>query len=247
MHALAEKEGFIVAYPRGTPGQSKTSLTWNPAGNAEARKANDTGFLRALIHDIERRYDVDPDRIYAAGFSIGGSLVYELAGLMSERIAAMAVVSGTMTLGQSAPATPVPLIHIHGTADRRVPFEGGSGPATKRAGGWSPVQEGLEHWREINGCVTPPEPIKPTPEGVKAVRYAGAADVELWLVQGGMHVWPGARYSVSESHRIPSGMFSASETIWSFFARHAKGHPRVAADTHQLLDSEPSSDVPLPR
>ena len=241
MHLLAEKHGFIVAYPRGTPGRSKTSLSWNPAGNAAARRTNDARFLRALIDDLEHKYDVDPDRIYAAGFSIGGSLVYELAGLIAERIAAVAVVSGTMTASPCVPSRPVPLMHIHGTADRRVPFGGGHGPATTRASGWLPVQDGIARWREINGCLTPAQPIEPAPDGVRASRYDGAADVELWLVEGGAHVWPGARYSVAEADRpMPKGSFSATEAIWDFFSAHGGRHRKLLAQ----LDDTPSEASP---
>lgn len=248
MHLLAEKHGFIVAYPRGTRGQSKTSLTWNPAGNAAARATNDTRFLRALITDIERTYDVDPDQIYAAGFSIGGSLVYELAGLMADRIAAVAVVSGSMTASHCAPSRPVPLIHIHGTADRRVPLEGGHGPATQRASGWAPVQDGIDRWREINGCVTPAEPIEPKPDGVTAQRYVGAADVELWLVEGGAHVWPGARFSVAEGDRLPpTGAFSATDTIWDFFSAHTGRRRQALVSGGPVPLDEPASDAPAAR
>ena len=256
MHQLAEREGFIVAYPRGTAG--KHGATWNPAGNKAARKTNDTRFLRALIDDLERHYEIDPYRIYAAGFSIGGSLVYELACLMADRIAAIAVVSGTMTTSHCDPARPVPLIHIHGTADRRVPLEGGRGPATQRVGEWSPVQVGIDRWREINGCIGAAEVVRHSP-GVTCHRHAGAADVELWLVEGGAHVWPGAeasgvkpsgaKLSVVKASAVarpePTDAFSATETIWRFFAAHprrrrmiAAADPRDATETPTTLTSD---------
>ena len=235
MHRLAEDEGFIVAYPSGTKG--KSGLTWNPAGNKAARKTDDTRFIRKLIADLQRNYDIDPDRIFAAGFSIGGSLVYELACLMADRIAAVAVVSGTMTTTHCDPARPVPLIHIHGTEDRRVPLEGGRGPATKRVGEWSPVQAGIDRWREINGCTGAPDVDRRGLEGLTHFRYAGAAAIELWLVEGGAHAWPGAKNVATEEDQPDTGTFSATETIWRFFAAHPMKGRRLAVGDDEVTSA----------
>lgn len=228
MHRIAEREGFVVAYPRGT--QGKAGLTWNPAGSRAARKTKDTRFVRELIIDLQRRYEIDPARIFAAGFSIGGSLVYELACLLADRIAAVAVVGGAMTTAYCNPARAVSLIHIHGTKDRRVPLEGGRGPATRRTNEWSPVRGGIDRWRELNGCADQPQVVRLGREGVTGYRYSGPADVELWLVEGAGHAWPGGRRKAApaEDGRARADGFSASEKIWSFFAAHPRGRSTFA-------------------
>jgi polyhydroxybutyrate depolymerase len=225
MHYIAEREGFIVVYPAGTP--RRRGLTWN-ARPQQPTGIDDVGFVRALLDELRRRYRIDPRRVYAAGMSLGGSLVYQLGCVLSDRFAAIAVVSGTMTTQHCNPAHPVSLLHIHGTADQRVPFQGGRGRFTAAHNNWPPVQDGLERWCEINQCDKPGQVIRLV-DGLVGRRYGGAADVELWLVQGCRHVWPGGVSGWSwnwrwwrRSQRGPTG-FSASEKVWDFFAAHAKG------------------------
>lgn len=222
MHRVAEHEGFIVAYPAGTPGGS--GLTWSPGGTKGARITRDARFVSEMILDLRQRYAIDSARIFAAGFSIGGSLVYELACLLADQIAAAAVVAGAMTIANCDPARPVSLIHVHGTRDRRVPAAGGRGPATSVNKKWRSVRDGIDRWCEINGCTGNPDVVRRAIEGVTGYRYFGRSDVELWLVEGGGHAWPGGvRDGAPTDELAQFGGFSASEKIWSFFAEHARG------------------------
>jgi polyhydroxybutyrate depolymerase len=221
MHEIAEREGFIVAYPAGTAGRS--GLTWSPGRNVVDRGVDDVDFARALIADLRRRCPVDPDRIYAAGLSIGGTLVYELACALSADLAAVAVVAGVMTEFDREPERPVPLLHIHGTNDGRVPLHGGRGRRTAANNEWPPVQDGIDFWCEVNRCRDEPQVVRLI-QGVTGHRYNGAADVELWLVEGGYHVWPGATPTSSDqaAKSNPPISLNASEKIWSFFAAHPR-------------------------
>ena len=221
MHRIAEREGFIVAYPAGTPG--RIGLTWHPGPQGIGGGVDDEGFVRALLAELQRRHRVDPRRVYAAGMSIGGSMVYQLACALSDHFAAVAVVAGTMTTRQCSPSHPVSVLHIHGTADQRVPLHGGQGRHTARFNNWPPVRDGIERWCEINGCSGPGEVIRLV-DGLVGRRCTGVADVELWLVEGGRHVWPSANAYAGrpEARNAPGATFSASEKVWNFFQAHPK-------------------------
>jgi polyhydroxybutyrate depolymerase len=226
MHRIAEREGFIVAYPAGTPGM--LGLTWNPSGanGGGSSAVDDEGFVRALLIELQRRHPVDRRRVYAAGMSIGGALVYQLACSQSEQFAAVAVVAGVMTARHCNPSRPVSLLHIHGTADQRVPLNGGRGRKTARINDWPPVRDGIERWCAINGCEWPGEVIRLV-DGLVGRRCRGTADVELWLVEGGRHVWPGApvHSEQAEAPNPPGAAFSASEKVWNFFEAHPRTDP----------------------
>ena len=219
MHRIGEREGFIVAYPTGTPGRS--GLTWVPGGRGSARMTGDARFVRKLIASLSRDHDIDHSRIYAAGMSIGGSLVYDLACALNDRLAAVAVVSGTMTSTPPTHAGPVPLIHIHGLKDRRVPYQGGRGAATTGTKEWLSVQACIERWRAINLCTGSPELTRLGQEGATGFRWTGAADIELWLLENGYHSWPGGERIATPSPDGTAGpVFLANERIWRFFAAH---------------------------
>ena len=73
---------------------------------------------------------IDARRIYATGFSNGAMMCFRLAAEMSDRIAAIGTVAGTMARGLPAPSRPVPLIHFHGTLDPAFPFREGEAGET---------------------------------------------------------------------------------------------------------------------
>ena len=87
---------------------------------------------------------------------------------------------------------------------------------------WLPIQQGIDRWRKINDCTGPPRVVRRGLDAVTGYSYSGAADVELWLVEGEYHRWPGSdnvtaldRQSFGKEH-----VYSASEAIWGFFASH---------------------------
>ena len=57
------------------------------------RTVDDTGFIDALISLLQTRHPIDPDRVYAVGFSNGGMMSMQLACHLSHRIAAFGLVS----------------------------------------------------------------------------------------------------------------------------------------------------------
>ena len=123
MSRKADKENFIVVYPRGT-GLLPTWNSGNCCGYAFREKVNDVGFLRALLEKVEHDYSVDPKRIFMTGISNGGMMSYRAACEMADQIAAIAPVEGAQNLN-CRPSAPVSVLVFHGTADRLVAFDGG--------------------------------------------------------------------------------------------------------------------------
>ena len=87
-----------------------TSSSWVPAR------------LTPLLDAIERRYAVDPSRVYASGFSLGAYGVTELAGTHPRRFAAIAPIAGGQAGRRAAcRLRTVALWAFHGSADEVVP------------------------------------------------------------------------------------------------------------------------------
>jgi polyhydroxybutyrate depolymerase len=226
IHDLAREEEFITVYPQGT-GSGLGGCNWNaggdpPSGWAERHGIDDIGFVRQLIAQMSNLYAIDRKRIYAAGLSMGGMLAYYLACNMSDTIAAVGIVAGTMTASRCKPRNPVAIMHIHGTADENVPLNGGRGARTARRASWPPVSRGLAHWRGYNGCETTPRLVRQNGH-VKCWQYdapASRADVRLCLIDGGGHGWPGGR-DKWDGGGIDGG-FPATRELWDFFREHPK-------------------------
>ena len=120
LNEKADQEGFIAVYPNGT-GRLEPMLTWNGGnccGYAQWNNVDDVGFTRALLDDLAKVVNVDAKRVFATGISNGGIMCYRLASELSDRIAAIAPVSGTMGTLTCNPKRPVSVIHFHGTEDR---------------------------------------------------------------------------------------------------------------------------------
>jgi polyhydroxybutyrate depolymerase len=241
LNRKSDEAGFIVVYPSGTG--TGPFLTWNAGGfrgKMAEGKADDVAFIGKLLDDLGTVVTVDAKRVYACGMSNGGMMCYRLAAELSDRIAAIAPVAGTIAIEESKPKRPVPVIHFHGTKDTLVPFETAKGktPAFMKLKG---VEESVQTWVKLNGCDEKPktETISKDGDEMKVTRttYGGGkdgAEVVLVVIEGGGHTWPGRQPTVGFIGKSAT-IVSANDLMWEFFQKHTlKG---VAGKPHHLPDS----------
>jgi polyhydroxybutyrate depolymerase len=122
----ANDMNFIVATVNGAVYENAAS--WNAGtccANATTYLENDLLLSSTIIDFVKLKYAVDPGRIWAAGHSNGGMMAYRLACDLSEKITAIAVVTGALMDPTCTPKKQVPLLHIHGDLDPMVPVQGG--------------------------------------------------------------------------------------------------------------------------
>jgi predicted peptidase len=81
---VADKGKFVVVYPDGVY-KLNTYAGWDISSNT------DVDFISALIDTIAGRFNIDLNRVYASGFSMGGMMSYKLACTLSDKIAAIKV------------------------------------------------------------------------------------------------------------------------------------------------------------
>ena len=212
--AKADAAGFVVVHPDGTG----APLGWNAGaccGTAASTGVDDVGFVDALLAELDARLCVDPRRIYATGFSNGGFLAHRLACERADVFAAIAPVSGVIGVATCAPSRPVPVLHVHGTADTVVPFAGSPGL------GFPSVDATITGWIARDQCAAPA--VETFAQGdARCVSYrgcAGGAEVALCTITGGGHTWP-------SGGPFPGGHQStdldATATIWDFFVAHPR-------------------------
>jgi polyhydroxybutyrate depolymerase len=214
MSVKADAEHFIVVYPAGT-GRVVTWNAGNCCGSAMKENVDDIGFLRALLEKIKRDYAIDSQRVYFTGISNGGMMAYRVACEMAEQVAAIAPVEGALNV-ECHPAAPVSVMIFHGTADRLVPFEGGSTQyqlGDERRD--NSVAGAVNFWVKRDGCVPPPtQEITPEVHIDKFSNCQQGTAVELYAIQGGHHMWPGRALS---GNRV-----AATDLMWDFFVAHPK-------------------------
>ncbi len=233
---LADKDGFIVAYPDGI------ELNWNDGrmdeeANDRVHRENidDVGFISALIDSMIKDYNADPKRVYITGISNGAIMSYRLACELSHKITAIAPVDGNipqLLFPDCFPAVPVSVLAINNVNDPLVPYEGGSiyGSIRKiNLGKVLSVDESIGFWVNRNQCSALPvvteEPDLDPKDGTRVTRkdYIDCIDgteVILYSVDGGGHTWPGGfQYMPSFIVGKTSRDINANEVIWSFFKK----------------------------
>jgi polyhydroxybutyrate depolymerase len=226
--AQADRGRFLVAYPDGV--RRAWAVSRDCCGPPAADGVDDVAFVTRMVAAISAATPVDQARVYATGISNGGMLAYRLA-CESTLLAAIAPVAATL-LGPCPTSAPVSVLHIHGTADRTVPYRGG--PGRRDNGGTGaypantdgpPIPELIDTWRRKGRC---PRPATTT---VGDVTTAAAAcpegrGVTLVTVAGAGHQWPGRPGPDGALARAwldpPSAALDATDTIWSFFGAHPK-------------------------
>jgi polyhydroxybutyrate depolymerase len=226
LNKKSDQAGFIVVYPSGTG--TGPFLIWNAGGfkgkMAEGR-ADDVAFIGKLLDDLAIVVNVDEKRVYACGMSNGGMMCYRLAAELSDRIAAIAPVAGTIAIDESKPKRPVPVIHFHGTKDTFVPFEMAKGKTPKfmKLKG---VEDSIQTWVKLNGCDEKPktETLSKDGDEMKVTRktYGGGKDgseVVLVVIEEGGHTWPGMTPPASFMGKSAMNV-SANDLMWEFFQKH---------------------------
>jgi polyhydroxybutyrate depolymerase len=220
----ADEHGFIVVYPNGV------FFTWNaglfPGDLDKLNNSDDVKYLGKVLDDVESVLKVDTKRVYAAGMSNGGMMCYRLASEMSDRIAAIAPVGGTMAVEKYEPKRPVPVIHFHGTKDTLVPYDG---PDKKKDVAkvlrFRSVNDTIMACVKANGCGEKPaeSAIDAKEEKLKITRKTyggGKADVVLYTIENGGHVWPGGSFNPAFLG-LTTTNFSANDVMWEFLRRQA--------------------------
>jgi polyhydroxybutyrate depolymerase len=144
----AGRAGYLLVAPDGL-GKS-WSLRSSPAGGRD-----DVHFVHDVLDDVRKRWPIDPRHVVAAGFSVGASLVWDIACHDAAGFTAFLPLSGGfwVPLPESC-ATPVNLRQTHGRSDTTFPLTGRTIGQRMRQGN---VRDGFARWRAADGCAAPPD------------------------------------------------------------------------------------------
>ena len=223
LDSLSDARDFVVAYPDATRNWLGLQAGWNAGdccGAAVKNEVDDVGFLRALVGSLSGALPIDRRRIYVAGFSDGARMAYRVGCEMSDEVAAIAAVAGSLTQRGCSPIRPIPLIAFHGTSDDEVPFSDSTYSPRAPAHLEIPtvVPPAVSFWAANNGCrwsqATHPS------RTIHEIRFSGCrAEVEFFAIEGGGHAWPGGAQD-GDGSDPPTHALNASAELVKFFLQH---------------------------
>lgn len=182
-----DADGAITAYPNGLASPNM-GQAWNVKGCCTT--ANDTAFARAIVADVRKVACVDPKRVYAVGFSMGGGMTHYAACHLADVFAAGAPAAFDLlkqNVDLCKPSRPLTMVMFRGTNDNVVAY----------AGGYSAVVQGMaidflgakttfQKWASLNQCTG--SPSAEDANGCSTYsNCAGGVQVTLCTKQGGGH------------------------------------------------------------
>ena len=236
---IADTARVIMVYPEGKL-NSYNQQAW-ANGTALQSNTDDVQFINVLIDTLYYRYNINLSKVYVAGLSMGGIMAHRLGCRLSNRIAAIASMTGTIStddLTNCTPAFPMPVIHWHGTADGTVPYDSGQLPTLEL------VPATMHYWLSKNNCTPVDSVITAIPNNaadgytIDKIEYSncpGTVKVELWRINNGPHTW----------FYQPANDADGAKEFWKFFRQFQHSSP-TPASVREIEESKPIRVYPNP-
>lgn len=249
LDAVADREGFIVAYPKGM------NLLWNDGRSSIAgfipllHKRDDGRFVLDVLEALTAEGLVDPSRAYLMGFSNGGFLTAFIACKYADRFQAYATLMMTVPMDYAEscrPSKPVPILLMNGTYDPIVPAFGRPTPGARLMS----ADATAALFARLDGCATPAISSAPHARITRWNDCAPGGAVAYYEVAGGHQPPSQSTDAVDALASVLLGPRSsgldAPEEIWTFFKRFGGAPPveiagRAPAATPVSTPARPAS------
>ena len=144
---INDQNNFVLIFPQGTVAAGKGDTGWYSGGDCSSIEVCDISFIERLIDYSLEELAIDPNRVYVSGFSNGAFMAYTTACFLSDKVAAVAPVSGSLSpedYESCDPQRPLPIIHIHGIDDSSIPVQGSDYV--------TPLLAVKNYWSSYNSC-----------------------------------------------------------------------------------------------
>jgi poly(hydroxyalkanoate) depolymerase family esterase len=246
MNELADRHGFIVAYPRQPTGANHSNC-WNWFEPRHQRRDDgEPSLIAGIVRQIERSQHIDRQRIYVAGMSAGAAMALILGRTHPDLFAAVGAHSGlpygaaqdmatAFAAMRGAAATPARAIRSNdGSAPPTIVFHGDSDRTVHAANADAVVRQLLAAANPAAHAVADDEPAsRRSSIGGRDTTItvftdtSGRVRVEQWLIHGAAHAWSGGN---------PAGSFTdaegpdASAEMVRFFLGHRQRRPALQPD-----------------
>ncbi len=243
LSGIANRNDFIVVYGESYNGEWEDGM--------KNRRADDVGYVNAVLAKLSQTASLDTHRVYAVGLSNGGYFAQLLACAMPDKIAAVAVVASTgmeAALKRSATERPIPIVFFIGTEDPLINWGDGKAKnlgkyaskvgfsqidpglmALVQLGGWYSVPDVIGFWTAHNRCQgnaqTTYMPDLDPRDGMRVKREtwgSRGSDVVLYTIEGGGHTWPGCLFLAGRRQSSCCQDINTGEVLWEFFKNQSR-------------------------
>lgn len=211
MDVVADTANFITVFPQAIVDEFFGNSAWNSGAGYSGIYLNpdvdDVGFVMSILDSLSANFNIDPNRIYATGFSMGGFFTNRLACEHPDVFEAVASVAGTIGDGIDCdPSESVRIAHFHGTADQTVGYDVNNFGLN--------VPDWLSFWQSSNSCSgeTTGGPLPDIADDNLTIDYSrngncdGSSEVVLYTVNDAAHIW-----------LAPENDIFYTTEIWRFF------------------------------
>ncbi|MFJ6691186.1 alpha/beta hydrolase family esterase [Streptomyces sp. NPDC091294] len=234
LERAATARGMLVAFPEGL------GHGWGAGTEATKQRPDpdlDVRFTEALIKHLVRTERADPDQVYVAGFSNGGSMALRMAAERPALLAGAASVSGQLPTGAAAvePTGPVPVMVVYGADDPVRPLAGLPSPPPDPEEPILPTRSARDSAAAFAAAGGAGEPVTREEKGYDRTVWRLGKDapggdrrsdgtVQLLVVDDAGHTWPGSTVPPPEGFGPVSKALDATDTILDFFTDPGPGH-----------------------
>jgi polyhydroxybutyrate depolymerase len=213
------KRGIFAAYSDGTV-DSRGNKFWNATDsccNFFSSPVDDVGYIGAIISDMQRKFAIDPKRIFIAGHSNGGFMSHRMACEIAPRLAGIVSLAGAVYTDASkcSASSPVAVLQIHGTADATVKYEGGVFAAGIPA--YPSAKQTVKTWAGKNGCTGELAPKPQTLDLDSQIPGAETTVASYTCSQGAAELW-----TIPSGAHVPSVTPAFTESVLDFLMAHPK-------------------------
>lgn len=243
--SIARRENVLLLVPNGTDPDSGDSSADNQVwhdfrhGVRRQSRADDVGFILAMLDWAHATYRTDRSRVYVTGASNGGMMTFRLLIEAPERFAAGATFIASLPDSNdrlSLPKLPTPLLIAHGTADPLIKWEGGSVPWGRGRVRSGPAT--VAWWIAANRAIVEPAEVTRNPDrdpsngcAIEVRRHRaqpGGAVVVAYRMIGGGHAMPSSLYPIPDNFLTRKMIgpvcrdIEGAELAWTFLSNHRR-------------------------